>query len=209
MGKVIDETGNRYGMLAVLERSDTSSRRARWHCLCDCGNETTVLGADLRRGHTRSCSCLQDSRFEDVHGKSRTNIYFCWCSMKSRCMNPNNSKYRNYGGRGIRVCQAWSTFEGFYADMGDPPSDKHTIDRIDNDGDYNPANCRWATWSQQARNRRSNNMLTYDGKTMCVTDWADKFRLSCSTLQSRIILGWSVERAITQPVRNKRKHSDE
>ncbi len=133
---------------------------------------------------------------------SRTAEYRAWEHMKNRCYRPTVPGYKNYGGRGIRVCDRWLGEDGaanFLADMGPRPSAKHSVDRIDNDGDYTPENCRWATRAEQSRNRRRNVMLTHDGLTMCVADWADRLGIKRATLQIRVRRGWSVARMLTTP----------
>ena len=153
----VDITGQRFEKLVVMKFAGASKhRQAMWLCKCDCGKETTTSGASLRQGLTRSCGCLHIEAAKKpnrrTHGQAapdsrRTRTYNIWTNMKQRCSNPTASSYINYGGRGIRVCKSWMKFENFYADMGDCPP-LHEIDRIDNDGDYELANCRWVTKSQ-------------------------------------------------------------
>ena len=132
--------------------------------------------------------------------------YRAWRAAKSRCNNPNNISFKNYGGRGIRMCKAWSDdFAVFAANMGKRPSDKHSLDRNDNDGDYGPDNCRWATRAEQNRNSRQNRFLTFRGKTHCIADWVKILGMRRGTLQDRIYRGWSIEKAITTPARSMKR----
>ncbi|MGN8062766.1 hypothetical protein ACTJK4_14000 [Ralstonia sp. 22111] len=135
------------------------------------------------------------------HGQSNSPTWKSWRSMRDRCGNPGSRSYSDYGGRGISVCERWNLFENFLADMGERPSRRHSIDRYPNtDGNYEPTNCRWATPAEQARNRRSNRVLNFRGESKCVSAWADAIGIDRLTLQRRLYLGWSVERALTTPL---------
>jgi len=203
-----DITGNRYGRLKVLRYVGRTKRGiALWECRCDCGTIKTIMAGSLRRASwpTRSCGCLQLERAR-THGMKRTREWSCWSGMKRRCLDPNNIGYKRYGGRGIKVCQKWlHSFEAFFADMGACPSAKHSIDRIDNDGDYRPENCRWATPSEQSRNRRHNRLITAWGRTQALVAWSQETGLNPMTIASRLRKGWLPEAALGTPLLRKRK----
>src|SRR3990167_5491458 len=158
---------------------------------CLCGIEKIVLDGNLRGGRTRSCGCLfrdwsksEKSGANLIHGMTGTREHSTWLAMLARCANPNAPNYHLYGGRGITICDRWrNSFEAFYDDMGARPAGQ-TLDRINNDGDYEPGNCRWATAKEQGRNRRSNRMLTFRGRTQCVAAWADEMGINMWSLQT-------------------------
>lgn len=160
VSRLIDLTGQRFGRLTVIERAENNKAgRARWLCRCDCGKYITVTGVDLRTGNTKSCSCLKTARLikqSTTHGESKTRLFQIWCNMRNRCYNPNVTRYDDYGGRGITVCDEWlhdfTAFRNWALSSG--YSDELTLDRIDNDKGYSPDNCRWATWHEQRMNQR-------------------------------------------------------
>lgn len=204
-----DLKGQRFGRITVIQKVERTGP-TWWTCKCDCGVEKTIRAWSLISGHTKSCGCGQKDSVTK-HGKASYDRYcaeyWIWKTMVRRTTTAKETAncYKHYRGRGIKVCERWRSFENFLADMGDRPSDDHSIDRIDNDGDYCPENCRWATWKEQARNRRSAKMITYGGETHCLTDWAERLGISSMVLFKRIELGWTPERAFTTPVRKRRK----
>jgi len=158
MSTALNIIGSRYGRLIAVRRvQNTRQEKAQWLCRCDCGNETIVPLAYLRKGATKSCGCFRRQLIGDrlrTHGLTRTPTWTTWRAMKARCSNPQTNGFHNYGGRGICVCDRWSKFENFVADMGERPSLDFSIDRLDTNGNYTPENCRWATIKQQRRNKR-------------------------------------------------------
>lgn len=148
--------GERYGRLTVVAYAGSANWKRRYECLCDCGRKKVIRGEVLRRGESRSCGCLSVEMVNDrnrTHGKTGTPTWQSWNSMKRRCSDPGRWNYKFYGGRGIAFCDRWASFENFLADMGERP-DGTSLDRVNNDGNYEPSNCRWATRSQQRMNRR-------------------------------------------------------
>ena len=188
--------GLRFGRWTVIEMAGRYHVRNRlmWLCFCDCGNRKTVVGDSLRSGASQSCGCLQKKRTGDAartHGATGSAEHNIWNNMKQRCSNPRNPDYHSYGGRGISVCLSWErSFASFLLDMGFRPGGR-SIDRIDNDGDYTPKNCRWATPGQQAMNTRRVVLIECEGGKMPVTMAARISGLNRDTVFSRIRRGWS------------------
>ena len=194
-----DETGKTFGRLTVLRHVPN----AFCLCLCSCGQERTVSARSLRNGHTKSCGCLR-KEIMTSHGHTKTREYGTWADMKNRCHNPKHKGFKGYGGRGIKVCDRWfDSFENFLEDMGPRPKG-HSLDRKDNDGNYCPENCHWATRRQQAGNKRTSRLIEYRGRTQCLADWAFELGMRKNCLSYRLDAGWSVSRAFTAPV-GKRK----
>jgi hypothetical protein len=199
-----DISEKKFGRLTVLKYvSKNLTGQYRLLCICDCGNKITVQYCNLISGNTKSCGCLQKEK-STQHGHSKkgqiSKIYQSWTNMITRCTNPKNKSYSRYGGRGIKVCQRWRKFENFLEDMGEMP-EGHQIDRINNNLGYCPENCRWATRTEQMRNTKRNHLITFRGKTQCLSAWAEKFNIKVQTLESRINkLGWSIEKSLTTPV---------
>jgi hypothetical protein len=176
---------------------------------CACGREKEVNRYTFRDGEARSCGCMTGafiSAKKRTHGQSigrETRTYRAWQAMRRRCYYVKHKNYLDYGGRGITVCDRWrESFESFLADMGDAPGE-FTLDRIDNDGNYEPGNCRWVDQAEQKRNTRASHNVTYAGKTQCVAAWAEELGISYRTLMARLVRGWSVERALTSPTNGK------
>lgn len=185
--------GRKFNRLLVTEESEqkTNTGGVQWVCECDCGNIVFVRPNCLKSGHTKSCGCLQSEtakKYKTKHGKRYSDEYKSWAQIKTRCYQEKAENYKYYGGRGIKVCDRWmNSFENFYEDMGPKPSPEHSLDRYpNNDGDYEPGNCRWGTDEQQFRNRRSNRWLEYNGMKMVLNDWAVYFGVSFSTLHGHL-----------------------
>lgn len=213
MSKVVDLTGQRFGRLVVVGRADPPKDKhgnTRWHCRCDCGNETDVVGYSLHRGMTASCGCLQKEA-RKTHDQSGSRLYRIWKNMRTRCANPHNQYYDDYGGRGITVCEEWHDFVNFmqWAERTGY-RENLTIDRIDVNEGYNPVNCRWVTMHEQNRNKRNNVNITYHGVTRCLFDWAATLGINAGALWMRICrYNWDIERAFTTPVQRHCKHAQQ
>jgi len=209
---VQDFIGRRFGRLVVL--SFLGSRRhpyakyakvqARfWECLCDCGEIIERQTSHLMSGNVKSCGCLQrDNRKQarPKHGMTGTSEHDAWAAMLGRCHNTEHQAYHLYGARGILVCERWqNSFENFIADMGRKPSAKHTLDRIDNNLGYRPDNCRWATMKEQGQNRRGNQFITFNGQTLCISEWERRLGFSSGLIRWRQKLGLPIEQILTTP----------
>ena len=197
-------TGQRFGKLKVIEFLGVKYRQTQWKCVCDCGNFTVASVGNLRNGHTKACGSHNGMQ---THGMYQSLEYKIWTSMKSRCLNQNDKAYKYYGERGITVCERWRhSFENFIADMGVRSSGNLSIERIDNDKGYSPDNCVWANKTVQSRNHRRNFQITFNGETLCVTDWAVRLGMEPQTLSNRIQrYGWSIEKAFSTPVGKRRR----
>jgi hypothetical protein len=197
MKPVADRRGERFGKLVAQEVVKVG-RESRWLCRCDCGTTVVVATSNLVTGNTTSCGCSRKK-----HGMSKTKIYHAWIQMLRRCENENDFSYANYGGRGIKVCDRWHDFSLFYEDMGNPPYGG-TLDRIDNDGPYSKANCKWSSWREQHSNKRNNRLMSAFGETKILTVWAEEYGLPLSTLRNRLDrTGMTLEQALTVPAKEK------
>jgi hypothetical protein len=191
-------------------RLDANRHGRRVMCRCDCGTERLVVEADLIAGRSKGCGCTRYANATKAriavcttHGLATTREYRIWTDMRRRCHQPHRPDFYKHGGRGISVCDRWrNSFEAFFADMGPCPP-KHTLDRLNNDGPYEPGNCAWRTHSQQLRNTRVNRHITVFGETMTVADAADRYAVRYDRLLDRLNRGWSPEDAITKPPRSR------
>lgn len=196
MRRIHVKAGDRYGRLTVVREVDKRGQHRMFECKCDCGNVKTFIFNNLRKNHSTTCGCSWDGN--PTHGMSHTIEYDSWCNMRRRCTEVKNHKYSRYGGRGITVCDRWkNSFENFYEDMGASPGPEYSLGRIDNDGDYCPVNCRWETAMQQVRNRSNTRMVTIDGVTRPLAEWAEISGLPYGTLQYRLDMRWSPKDAIS------------
>lgn len=194
--------GQRFTRLTVVSEAPQKHGR-RWFCLCDCGGEKIAHQSNLKRGLTRSCGCLRRETTvarTTTHGHSRKRnwnpTYSSWAAMVDRCRSEDRDNSPHYRDRGIKVCERWHRFENFLADMGERP-DGRTLDRIDVDGNYEPDNCRWATRSEQMRNKRTNLIVEYQGRQMCLAEAAELSGVPYSRAQARLARGWSYDRAFS------------
>ncbi len=203
-------TGQIFTRLTVLGFAGRDQWRvARWWCECECGNITWVAASGLRNSKHTSCGCLArelTSLRTTTHGQSQTSTFFVWCSMRQRCQNPTVPCYKNYGGRGIRVCDRWNeSFENFIEDMGLKPSERYTVERRNTNGNYEPTNCYWGTWKEQNNNRRNNHLITYQGRTQTMAQWAEETGIAYKILSHRVYRQWPEHRLFSTPRRSPTK----
>jgi hypothetical protein len=207
--------GTRWGRLTYVGEGGLDKRKRRAVVVrCDCGATKTLGLANIKKGMTRSCGCLRrevTAKKNMTHGMTNTPEYKIWDGILDRCnvRGGNTNPKKDYAGRGIMVCQRWQGTDGFanfFADMGERPSASHSIDRIDNSGNYEPGNCAWATRHQQARNTRRNRIITFQGRSMCLADWAEEAGISRKALHARLDRhGWTLEMALTTPMRPQKR----
>lgn len=192
MGSFIDRTNKRYGRLVcILRLENTKVKGAKWLCICDCGKECVRTAAAIANGGAQSCGCLKLERLSSAntkHGMSKRNYtspeYYSWVGMKGRCKYPSTRQYKNYGGRGISVCERWNDFSNFLSDMGPRPKGK-TLDRIDVNGDYSPENCRWASKREQGRNRSNAQFILVHGEKKTIRDVSEIYDLHYCTVLAK------------------------
>ena len=213
------QSGEKFGRLTVIKLDHIEkytnptgklSRNEEFYlCTCDCGNECIILKQSLKLGYTKSCGCLQKERTALVrlntkkHGLKNTRLYNIFNGIKQRCYNKKDKHFKNYGNRGITMCEEWKNdFKVFYDwSTNNGYNDSLTIDRIDVNGNYEPNNCRWTTIKEQQRNRTNNRLITYNNETHCVGEWSEKLNLKGSTIYNRINSNWSVEKAFYKPIK--------
>ena len=200
MKKEIIKKGDKFGRLTAV-RFDHVGRNYQqcWLFECSCGNEKIIKVNGVKTGNTKSCGCLgveKRLKANTKHGMAGTAIYSCWDSMIQRCLNQNHKSYKNYGGRGIKVCNKWLKFENFYKDMGKIPKGL-SLDRIENNKGYYKSNCKFSTRKEQQNNTRQNHYLTHNSKTQTLAQWAEELNLNYNTIAKRLRLGWSVEKTLS------------
>lgn len=209
-------SGLKFGRLSVLSylRKDKHGHLV-YSCECECGNKCNAIAGLLKSGLKRSCGCLLSEWRNSgdsgrKHNMCGTPEYWAWAAIKSRCNNPKTSNYNSYGGRGIRVCKRWlDSFEFFLNDMGLRPSAKHSIDRKNNDGNYTPKNCRWATKKEQANNKSTNRKLSFNNLRMGINEWERHLGFNQGTIKERLHRGWGVKRSLTAKlIKSKRSQLD-
>lgn len=196
--KKIDAIGNIYDRLKVIRFSHRTNKSSFWVCSCKCGNETVVSWGSLKNKTTKSCGCFRremNRKKLTIHGLSRTKEYRVWQKMKERCLLERANGFRYYGGRGIKVCKRWMNVKNFIKDMGACPP-RMSIERIDNNKDYQPNNCRWATSLDQGNNKRNNVLATINGVSRTIAQWARIRKIRVNLIYQRISRGWSPERAV-------------
>ena len=204
-----DLTGKRFGRLIVVKRAKDYIRKSgkkdtQWLCKCDCGNAKIVKTSNLRSKSVRSCGCYAkeiSSKVHKKHGLTHTKLFEIWHGMRRRCLSKTHKNYKDYGGRGIKICSKWPDFKNFYDwALSNGYKKGLTIDRINVNGNYEPSNCRWATQKEQQNNRRNNVRITYQGQTMTLTQLAEKYNIKMATLRGRLNKGLDLEDALFIPV---------
>ena len=224
MSQIVDLSGQKYGRLTVLRQGPDKwlpcgKRVITWDCLCDCGNRTTVASAHLRSGHTISCGCAhreQLDRFKNInlsHGRTRgknpDKAYSTWLYIKSRCYNSHNAVYKWYGKKGIKLCEEWEKDPEAFCRYVETLERYHepgtSIDRIDYQKGYEPGNIRWVSIKEQQRNKKNNYLISYNGETLCLKDWADRIGVNRATIFRRIERGWPLEDVLTLPATGARR----
>lgn len=194
--------GDRFGRWTVISEQFAINESSHSLCRCDCGSVRSVVCYSLTSGRSAGCGCDLNRKSHGHNSRTYTSpTYYSWCAMKSRCTNPNTHGYHNYGGRGIAVCDRWlKSFSAFLADMGERPADADSIERINNDGNYEPGNCRWATQKEQNCNMRTNVVIEINGEKACLAEWCERTGMKSTTVGMRIKRGYDPVRAVLEPV---------
>ena len=212
MARYEDLTGKTFNYLTVIELKEKNKKGTRWLCKCNCGNRVIVLASHLKDGHTKSCGCFRKNKSKEEHptykhGKRHSRIYSTWVNMKTRCYNKNVKAYKNYGERGIIICDDWidkeNGFINFYNwAIKNGYKDDLTIERINVNGNYEPNNCKWVTYKEQNNNRRSNMYIKYKNEKHTLQEWSEilPIKISSNLLRYRIVKGWGVEKSFNTPV---------
>lgn len=210
----IDITGKKFNRLSVIEldKERSTNKRKYWRCLCDCGNYTSQLGCNIKGGKAKSCGCL----IKDVQlisaakrkqfTKEQVPVRHIWKLMLRRCYNPKDNTYKHYGARGIKVCERWHNFDFFWQDMGPRPSG-YSLERVDNNGDYEPSNCKWATQLEQVNNRRTSRLEWLNGRVQTLAQWCREYNRNQRLVNHRLSRGWSLIDALEKPPRPLRRQS--
>ena len=215
--KTVDISNKKFGKLLAVKRCTNMSGKTAWECKCDCGNITFVTTSNLTCNRIRSCGCLKIKQLLErstTHNQRHTVLYSVWRGLRQRCNNPKHASYHNYGGRGITVCEEWDkSFQAFYdwsyangysTENQKDEKLKLTIDRIDNNGNYEPSNCRWVDRKTQTRNMRTTRFITFNGQNKSVSEWCEIYGIKLHTFNTRIRNGWSIEEALTKPIGSKK-----
>ena len=210
----VDLTGQVFGYLTVLRREGTRRKYALWRCRCTCGKECLAASNLLKEGRKKSCAL--DGHYNLEYLKARPpgitaanpSEHSSWQKMWERCTNPNHERYKYYGARGITICEAWKSFPQFLKDLGQKPTPKHTVDRIDNDKNYEPANCKWSTRKEQSRNRQTTVYVEHEGKRVLLIDLVAEHGVTRSVVYGRLKNGWPLDRALLEPVKKHKTKVD-
>ena len=208
--KILDIKGKRFGRLIAIERVKNVGKKVSWKCLCDCGQETNVLTTNLTSNRIKSCGCLKNQKLIErstKHNQRHTKLYEVWKTMKQRCYNPNNKGYKNWGGRGIVVCDEWkNNYQAFYEwSMNNGYKEGLSIDRINNDGNYAPSNCRWSDKITQCNNTRQNKYFIINGVSKTIHQWCIEYNVPVNRVRQRLYKRhWNIEKALTTPVKTSK-----
>jgi hypothetical protein len=211
MSNFVDLTGKRFGRLtviALIEKASRKGKRTEYQCRCDCGNIKSITGSSLTTGNTKSCGCMKKERFHNLitkHGLSKTRLYIIWKHIVQRCENKNVERYKDYGGRGIRICEEWRREPELFVKwaVANGYKDGLSIDRINVNGNYCPENCRWVALKTQSQNKRNNRLFTIEGETHCLSEWAQILGIPYETLRSRLKVGMSFEQAVCKEAKSE------